>query len=1070
MNQHFQHSSAATGADQANAAVAMMAPPFSAEARARFQQVLAAIPANVVSQVNGVPSASQPVADLLDLVYSIAQTGNPATYQYLTSISLTGGQIEAYDYYSLRTALDDILTYETNNLQHVEPLQVVASGSLAVNGAFADVLYALTPNAIVGNVSVGALVDDAANLFDSPDDPATGPSAGLLLLLAAATADTTITVTGGTLSFNHVTQLAAAGTLDLSGAGVIGEHADFFNANSSTLSAAGITALDAHPGSVTISDGLSMAQRAAVVAANPGHTVSGPLTDSIANLATYNADNQDWDIKPGVSGFGTINVTDSSVPAGLLLSLLRATNWSGHIATPNAYALTGSLNEIDNTLGYGNNISLPQSAVLSPNEPVLDVYYALDFISDHPGVPVNAAGVQGLDGTLDQLTTLLGQNIFTFSGHEKVNVREITVADLAGAKTLIAGYSDGLVTATLRDTAANLVSQNPSTHVWSANAAISAGSTVLVGYESNSNMAIAAVMALVKAVGVNGHVDASSVERFTGTLAEVQQLRDSGTSTYYYGLTVTDAAVNASTLIDLRDTTVYSVQTTAATITGTAGEINTLFFHPNDYAVLSSTVNIALTSQLRVVDLIGLRTSYAEFTSGTVTGTLRDSVQNLTGHLTDSVGGYSVIDTVAVLSAHGAIVAGAKHLALADTIAHLAGGHTTAGGATSYTVVDTLDNLLDNDGSITGGAERIIAADTVAHLDGHTQDGGASGYTLIDSLSNITAASDSLLGAAMGVKLTDTIADVESLAGWSDTVFKASVDARGLTGISGHIEPLLDVLANTALTFSGSEKVTVLEDATAAQVNLVDAATTGVVSATVSGTAAELSTLTGKGNLYDVTVTDSASISQLTAIDAATDGALSYTSVTDNASHLATLKNGVWSANGYIHDGTSVMVLGDISADALKALDAANGAADVILAAPAATDFVIATSASDEYQILANHVYNVIDVAGAQEYHIGAPGQTLAGPASGGVLNLSGSDGQNTIIFDGYAMLGQGAHLTMTQSGTTAIFWDQETHMEVAAISMSADHAPVQNLVFGAEAGFQLTLVGSVITLAYPPI
>jgi hypothetical protein len=1069
MNQHFQHSPAAIGDDQANAAGAMMAPPFSAEALARFQQVLAAIPANVVSQVNGVPSASQPVADLLDFVYSIAQTGNAATYQYLTSISLTGGQIEAYDYYYLRTALDDILTYETNNLQHVEPLQVVASGSLAVNGAFADVLYALTPNAIVGNVSVGALVDSAANLYDSPDDPDTGPGAGLLVLLAAATAGTTITVTDGTLSFNHVTQLAAAGTLDLSGAGVIGKHGDFFNANSSTLSAAGITALDAHPGSVTISDGLSMAQRAAVVAANPGHTVTGPLTDSIANLATYNADNQDWDIKPGVSGFGTINVTDSSVPAGLLLSLLRATNWSGHIATPNAHALTGSLNEIDNTLGFDANISLPQSAVLSPNEPVLDVYYALEFIANHPGVPVNAAGVQGLDGTLDQLTTLLGQNIFTFSGHEKVNVREITVADLAGAKALIAGYSDGLVTATLRDTAANLVSQNPSTHVWTANAAISAGSTVLVGYEANSNMTIAAVMALVKAVGVNGHVDASSVERFTGTLAEVQQLRDSGTSTYYYGLTVTDAAVNASTLIDLRDTTVYSVQTTAATITGTAGEINTLFFHPNGYAVLSPTVNIALTSQLRVVDLIGLRTSYAEFTSGTVTGTLRDSVQNLTGHLADSVGGYSVIDTVAVVTAHGSIVAGAKHVELADTIGHLA-GHTTAGGATSYTVVDTLANLTDNDGSITSHAALIVAADTVANLTGHTHDGGAGAYTLIDSLTNITGASDSLLGASMGVKLTDTIANVEGLAGWSEKEFSASLDARSLTGISGHIEPLLDVMANTALTFSGSEKVTVLEDATAAQLNLVDAATTGVVSATVSGTAAELSTLTGKGNLYDVTVTDSASISQLTAIDAATDGALSYTSVSDNASHLATLKNGVWSANGYIHDGTTVMVLGDISADALKALDAANGAADVILAAPAATDFVIATSASDEYQILANHVYNVIDVAGAQEYHIGAPGQTLAGPASGGVLNLSGSDGQNTIIFDGYAMLGQGAHLTMTQSGTTAIFWDQETHMEVAAISMSADHAPVQNLVFGAEAGFQLTLVGSVITLAYPPI
>jgi hypothetical protein len=1057
MNQHFQHSPAAIGDEQANAAGAMMAPPFSAEARARFQQVLAAIPANVVFQVNGVPSASQPVVDLLDLVYSIAQTGNPATYQYLTSISLTGGQIEAYDYYYLRTALDDILSYETNTLQHVEPLQVAASGSLAVNGAFADVLYALTPNAIVGNVSVGALVDSAANLFDWPADPATGPSAGLLLVLAAATAGTTITVTDGTLSINHVAQLAAVGTLDMSGAGVIGKHGDFFNADSATLSAAGIAALDTHPGSVTITDGLSMAQRAAVVAANPGHTVAGPLTDSIANLATYNAGNQDWDIKPGVSGFDTINVTDSSVPAGLLLSLLRATNWSGHIATPNAHALTGSLNEIDNALAYGANIGLPQSAVPSPNDPVLDVYYALEFLSNHLGLPVNGAGVQGLDGTLDQLTTLLGQNLFTFSGHEKVNVREITVADLAGAKTLIAGYSDGLVTATLRDTAANLVSQNPSTHVWTANAAIGAGFTVLVGYEANSNMTIAAVMALVKAVGVNGHVDASSVERFTGTLAEVQQLRDSGTSTYYYGLTVTDAAVNASTLIDLRDTTVYSVQTTAATITGTAGEINTLFFHPSDYAVLSPTVNIALTSPLRVVDLIGLRTSYAEFTSGTVTGSLRDSVQNLTGHLTDSVGGYTVLDSVAVVTAHGSIVAGAKHVELADTIGHLT-GHTTAGGATSYTVVDTLANLTDNDGSITSHAALIVAADTVANLTGHTHDGGAGAYTLIDSLSNISGASDSLLGAAMGVKLTDTIANVEGLAGWSQTVFQASVDARSLTLFSGHIEQLVDIMHNTALTFSGSEEVAVINGGTAAQLNVLDAATTGVVSATVSGTGGELATLTGTGNQYQVTVTDSASISQLTAIDAATAGNVTYTSVTDTASHLATLKNGVWSANGYVHDGTTVMVLGDISDGALAALDAANGSGDVIVAAPAATDFLIATSDAVNYQILAGKVFNVIDLAGVQTYEIDAPFSSL----HGGILNLSGTDGQNTIAFHGYVPDGvNGAHLTMTQSGTTAIFWDAQTHVEVAAISMSLDHAPVQNLVFENGAGFNLTLVGT---------
>lgn len=624
--------------------------------------------------------------------------------------------------------------------------------------------------------------------------------------------------------------------------------------------------------------------------------------------------------------------------------------------------------------------------------------------------------------------------------------RGIALAELASAKAMIATHSDGAVTADLVDVAANLLSQNQTTHAWSVNAAIGAGFGVRIDWEANANMAIGAVLALVKAVGPSGEVDLNLVERFSGSLADVQLLRASGASLNLYGLTVTDASVTAASLIALRATTQYSVQTSAGKITGTTAEINKLFFMPGDYAVLSPTVDIALTSPLRVVDLAGLRDSYADVTSGKVTAMLRDSVQNLTRHLSDSTGGYAVLDSVAVVSAHGAIVGGAKQVELADSIAHLA-GHTTAGGATSYTVVDTLVNLSAHDGSVTGGAALIVAADTVANLTGHTRDGGAAAHVVIDTLSNINGAGDSLLGAAMSVKLTDTIANVEGLAGWGETALKPPLDARSLTLIAGHIEQLVDVLRNTALSFSGSEEIQVINGGTVAQLNALDAATTGVISATVSGSGGELSAPTGSGNLYQVTVTDSASIGQLSAIDAATAGNLTYSSVTDNASHLATLKNGVWSASSYVHDGTTVMVIGDI-----------DGAGDVILAAPAATDFLIATSDQSNYQILAARVYNVIDIEGVQQYEIDAPFSSV----HGGILNLSGTDGQNTIVFHGYVPGNvNGANLTMTQSGTTAIFWDAHTHVEVAAISMSLDYAPIQNLVFEDGSGFNLTLVGS---------
>jgi hypothetical protein len=1049
----------------------MMAPPFSAEARARFQQVLATT-ASVTYTVNGVPT-TEAVSDVVGYLSALAETGDPATFHYVSEIALTGGRLGVDDYLQLKDAVDHVLNYETATLHQSTAVALSATDPLILDGGIDGVLAILSPKAIIGDLRIGALSATASDLFDAPADSYSGVSdkANLLFGSAPFASGSTLIITSGELSLNHVAMLDGNGTLDLSAAGLAGTRAQFFS-GATTLSASAQQALMALPGSVTISDGLSLAQRAVLAALDPGVTLNGPITDSVGNLGTYNADNQNWDINPAVFGGATINVTDSSVPVGLLIDLLKATVWSGHINTPNGDAIVGTVYEVQNLLAaYPANITLAPFSWLSLNDTVLDASYAMDFQAEHPGAQIDAAGVKGVEGNLDKLTALFGQQAyFHLSGHEKVSLRDVSVADLAGAKTLIATHTDGLVTASLLDLTGNLASQNPSTHVWSANAAIGAGYDVQVSDDNGTytDMAIGAVLALVKAVGVNGHVSAANVDRFTGTAAEVQLLRDSAASIDSYDLTVTDASVNASTLIALRTSLGinHSVATTAGTITGTASALNTLFFHQDDYTVQSHTVDIVVTSQLRVVDLAGLRASYAAFTSGTVTGTLRDSVQNLTGHLSDSVGGYSVIDTVAVLSAHGAVVAGAKHLALADTIAHLAGGHTTAGGATSYTVVDTLDNLLDNDGSITGGAERIIAADTVAHLDGHTQDGGASGYTLIDSLTNITAASDSLLGAAMGVQLTDTMAGVETLAGWSETVHQAPLDARSLTIISGHIDKLVDVLQNTALTFSGSEVVEVINGGTAAQLNVLDAATTGVIAATVSGTAGELATLTGSGNQYQVTVTDSASVSQLAAIDAATTGNVTYTSVTDTASHLATLKNGVWSASGYVHDGTTVMVLGDVSEGELAALDAANGNGEVIVAAPAATDFVAMTSAMNDYiQILATKVFDVIDLAGVQVYDIDAP---FAG-GHGGILNLSGTDGQNTIAFHGYVPDGvNGAHLTMTQSGTTALFWDAQTHVEVAAISMSVDHAPIQNLVFEDGSSFHLTLVGTanpVVTL-----
>ncbi|TRZ93063.1 MAG: hypothetical protein D4R84_11140, partial [Rhodocyclaceae bacterium] len=335
--------------------------------------------------------------------------------------------------------------------------------------------------------------------------------------------------------------------------------------------------------------------------------------------------------------------------------------------------------------------------------------------------------------------------------------------------------------------------------------------------------------------------------------------------------------------------------------------------------------------------------------------------------------------------------------------------------------------------------------------------------------------------------ITDAAANLDTLTGtgnaYTMTVSAGSVAATVLTSLDAKTAVAVDAAAVTTITGTAAEIVAVAAEKSAATLSLaagvattvsagsaaatdltaIDAMTTTAVGAAavtaITGTAAEIVAAIGAAGIttsttYNATVSGPASVADLLAIDTDTSGTLTYTSITDTAAHLATLSGSTWTVNAYVVIGTNVIVSDTVGTAALAAIDAANGtgtvtAAATLLSAP--NTYLVATSASPVPTIANNVVATVIDSAGAQTIHI----------ASGGKLNLIGSDGHNVIVFDAYA---PGA-LDVSRSGATVIFTDHSTAKQIASIATDASYAPSQTIRYSDASQVELTLVGTALAL-----
>ena len=328
------------------------------------------------------------------------------------------------------------------------------------------------------------------------------------------------------------------------------------------------------------------------------------------------------------------------------------------------------------------------------------------------------------------------------------------------------------------------------------------------------------------------------------------------------------------------------------------------------------------------------------------------------GNITISrTGGSNTVQNLTLASSNGTALAGTDYTAINQTI-------TFAKGETSKTVsiasIEDTTTELDETftltltasssdavpAQITDGSATVTIADSITLSSQSISaselislDAQYSGTVNASSVNTITgtAADINTVYASSGISglgneviiITDTSINASALINldvWTTGV----VNAAAITTITGTVAQLTSVFAsNTAGTITGlgNEAITISDNITVAQANVVAAQTTGVVTATISdGDIATLTGLTETGNAYTMTVTDaSVSASALNTLNAKTTGVVTVqaTTITGTAADINTAytSNAAGTITGLGNEAVTITDT-SINASALITLDA----------------------------------------------------------------------------------------------------------------------------------------------------
>ncbi|CAK0748883.1 hypothetical protein CCP2SC5_150001 [Azospirillaceae bacterium] len=325
---------------------------------------------------------------------------------------------------------------------------------------------------------------------------------------------------------------------------------------------------------------------------------------------------------------------------------------------------------------------------------------------------------------------------------------------------------------------------------------------------------------------------------------------------------VQNEVLTGATAVTLsEDATGLSIED-ATTLTG----LSSLDFDGYTYSIADTAANIIANATASVV-------------TGAAAVTLSEDATGLTVAEATSLAGVDGFD------------ADGHSVALEDSIANLT-GHTTAGGADSYTVLDTAANIISGvSGDVVSGADAVMlsanaTALTVANATSLTGLNGfdANGYTytISDTAANIIAvATSGAVTGASAVLLSEnatglTIANATTLTSVSDF------------SLNGHTYAIADTAAN------------IIANATA---GIVTGASAVSLSANATGlTVAQAATLAGVSDFSDTTHTIGLADTVAHLTGHTTDSGADSYSVVDTAANILDADD------TFLTDATSVLL------------------------------------------------------------------------------------------------------------------------------------------------------------------
>ncbi|MBF0462737.1 MAG: hypothetical protein HQL87_15260, partial [Magnetococcales bacterium] len=447
---------------------------------------------------------------------------------------------------------------------------------------------------------------------------------------------------------------------------------------------------------------------------------------------------------------------------------------------------------------------------------------------------------------------------------------------VANAATLVGltGFNANGHTYDVVDTAANILGGTAAageTNAARAGLLLSVDATDLTAND-------AATLASLTGFSVNTHaltvLDSAYNIIASATAATVTGATAVKLSSNATGLTI----ANANTLTGLSH---YNANGYTFTITDTAANISAritsgggLYADATTYTLSASATDLLVSD---VAALQSITTAGKTFSKGGYSLTLLDSIAHLTGHTADGTpSSYSVLDTATdiINNVNSSVVTGAAatklsanvtNLSVADA-ATLTGAHNFTANGHTYTLSDSALNLAAASAGLLTGAASITVTGIDATADqAHaivTAHATGNTYSISDTSANLANASSAVRNGATNLTASDaaTVAQATVIEGASNSGTKTYSISDTAAAVSGTLTAVLN--GATSITASGN--------ATAAQAAIIEAATPSAANThySISDTAANVATATAlvRSGATNIAITDNATVAQLTTI------------------------------------------------------------------------------------------------------------------------------------------------------------------------------------------------------------